>query len=144
MELIIIFSGWFNTDAHCSSERASWDCHGRFSSQFCKSSQLACFFFSSFTSTLLSSSWFPNPQILFKKGVPLLMPNKSGARGIHTAASKVTLYCNRWTNTHVDGNFVLGMRFVNSKHWLRRWLSLQALIVLKYSRVTLPSSTPWL
>lgn len=27
-------------------------------------------------------------QILFKKGVPLLMPNKSGARGIHTAASK--------------------------------------------------------
>ena len=30
-------------------------------------------------------------QILFKKGVPLLMPNKSGARGIHTAASKVIL-----------------------------------------------------
>ena len=29
-------------------------------------------------------------QILFKKGVPLLMPNKSGARGIHTAASKVS------------------------------------------------------
>ena len=27
-------------------------------------------------------------KILFKKGVPLLMPNKSGARGIHTAASK--------------------------------------------------------
>ena len=27
-------------------------------------------------------------QILFKKGVPLLMPNKSGARGIHTAAAK--------------------------------------------------------
>ena len=27
-------------------------------------------------------------MILFKKGVPLLMPNKSGARGIHTAASK--------------------------------------------------------
>ena len=27
-------------------------------------------------------------QILFKKGVPLLMPNKSGASGIHTAASK--------------------------------------------------------
>ena len=25
---------------------------------------------------------------MFKKGVPLLMPNKSGARGIHTAASK--------------------------------------------------------
>ena len=30
----------------------------------------------------------PSLQILFKKGVPLLMPNKSGARGIHTAASK--------------------------------------------------------
>ena len=27
-------------------------------------------------------------SVLFKKGVPLLMPNKSGARGIHTAASK--------------------------------------------------------
>ena len=25
---------------------------------------------------------------MFKKGVPLLMPNKSGARGIHIAASK--------------------------------------------------------
>ena len=31
---------------------------------------------------------FNSIQILFKKGVPLLMPNKSGARGIHTAASK--------------------------------------------------------
>jgi hypothetical protein len=28
------------------------------------------------------------PQVLFKKGVPLLMPNRSGARGIHTAAAK--------------------------------------------------------
>jgi hypothetical protein len=27
-------------------------------------------------------------QVLFKKGVPLLMPNRSGARGIHTAAAK--------------------------------------------------------
>ena len=27
-------------------------------------------------------------MVLFKKGVPLLMPNKSGARGIHTAAAK--------------------------------------------------------
>ena len=27
-------------------------------------------------------------MVLFKKGVPLLMPNKDGARGIHTAAMK--------------------------------------------------------
>lgn len=41
-------------------------------------------------SSLSSSQYIPPlfPQILFKKGVPLLMPNKSGARGIHTAASK--------------------------------------------------------
>ncbi len=30
-------------------------------------------------------------QVLFKKGVPLLMPNRSGARGIHTAAAKESL-----------------------------------------------------
>ena len=27
-------------------------------------------------------------MVLFKKGVPLLMPNRNGARGIHTAAMK--------------------------------------------------------
>ena len=40
-------------------------------------------------------------MILFERGVPLLMPNKFGARGIHTAARKGHVINNNNDNLHI-------------------------------------------
>ena len=57
---------------------------------------------------------------LFKKGVPLLMPNRNGARGIHTAAMKghvavINTLLNKGENVDAVTNVIIYLYFICAK-----------------------------